>query len=186
VLIHEKVYDDFRDRFVAHVSALRAGSSMDEATDVCAMINESQAARVDEWVREALGQGARALTGARREGTLYYPTVLEQVPEGAKLDCEEVYGPVVSLYKVATLDEAIEKANAVDYGLHAAIFTESLRDAYKAIRGLRVGAVIVNDSTDYRLDVMPFGGTKLSGIGREGIRFAIQELTETRVVCFNL
>ena len=186
VLIHEDLYDEFRDRFVAHVSALRAGSSMDEATEVCAMINESQALRVDDWVRQALDDGARALTGARREGTLYYPTVLEQLPEGAKLDCEEVYGPVVSLYKVATLEEAIEKANRVDYGLHAAIFTESLRDAYKAIRGLHVGAVIVNDSTDYRLDVMPFGGTKLSGIGREGIRFAIQELTETRVVCFNL
>jgi glyceraldehyde-3-phosphate dehydrogenase (NADP+) len=186
VLIHENVYEEFRDRFVTHVSALRAGSSMDEETDVCAMINESQAVRVDDWVREALDQGARALIGARREGTLYYPTVLERVPEGVKLDCEEVYGPVVSLYKIATLEEAIEKANQVEYGLHAAIFTESLRDAYKAIRGLHVGAVIVNDSTDYRLDVMPFGGTKLSGIGREGIRFAFQELTETRVVCFNL
>jgi glyceraldehyde-3-phosphate dehydrogenase (NADP+) len=111
---------------------------------------------------------------------------MESVPSGARLDCDEVYGPVVSLYRVASLDEAIARANQVDYGLHAAIFTESLRTAFTAIRGLHVGAVIVNDSTDYRLDVMPFGGTKLSGIGREGVRFAMQEMTETRVVCFNL
>ena len=114
------------------------------------------------------------------------PTVLGQVPAGVTLDIEEIYGPVVSLYRVGSLDEAIERANRVHYGLHAAIFTESLRDAYKAIRGLDVGAVIVNDSTDYRLDVMPFGGTKLSGMGREGVKFALREMTETRVVCFNL
>jgi glyceraldehyde-3-phosphate dehydrogenase (NADP+) len=112
--------------------------------------------------------------------------VLESVPEGARLDCDEAYGPVVSLYRVGTLGEAIARANKVDYGLHAAIFTENLRAAFEAIRGLHVGGVMVNDSTDYRLDVMPFGGTKLSGIGREGIRFALQEMTETRVVCFNL
>ena len=112
--------------------------------------------------------------------------MLEQVPRGVLLDCNEVYGPVVSLYRVSSLDEAIERANDVSYGLHAAIFTESLRDAFTAVRRLAVGAVIVNDSTDYRLDIMPFGGTKHSGIGREGIRFAIQEMTETRVVCLNL
>ena len=92
----------------------------------------------------------------------------------------------MSLYSVASLDEAIDRANAVNYGLHAAIFTDSLRDAFTAVKRLAVGAVIVNDSTDYRLDVMPFGGTKLSGVGREGIRFAVEEMTETRVVCFNL
>ena len=107
------------------------------------------------------------------------------LPSGARLDCEEVYGPVVSLYRVGSLDEAIRRANSVDYGLHAAIFTESVRDAFKAIASLAVGAVIVNDSTDYRLDVMPFGGTKQSGIGREGIRSALLEMTETRVACFN-
>jgi glyceraldehyde-3-phosphate dehydrogenase (NADP+) len=186
ILVHEKVYDTFAEQFVTHVSRLVAGSSLDENTDVCAMINEGQAIRVETWVNEAVDKGARVLVGGRREGALYRPTVLAQVPEGAKLDCEEVYGPVVSLYRIASLDEAIERANRVHYGLHAAIFTESLRDAYKAIRGLDVGGVIVNDSTNYRLDVMPFGGTKLSGIGREGIRFALREMTETRVVCFNL
>jgi len=180
------VYDAFRERFVAHVRTLKAGSSMDETTDVCAMITTGQAERVESWIREAEAGGARVLSGGRREGALLWPTVLESVPEGARLDCDEAYGPVVSLYRVGSLGDAIARANKVDYGLHAAIFTENLRAAFEAIRGLHVGGVMVNDSTDYRLDVMPFGGTKLSGIGREGIRFALQEMTETRVVCFNL
>jgi glyceraldehyde-3-phosphate dehydrogenase (NADP+) len=186
VFVLADVYDAFRERFVAHVQALKAGSSMDEETDVCAMITAGQAERVDAWVHEAVRGGARVLAGGRREGALVWPTVMESVPEGARLDCDEVYGPVVSLYRVASLAEAIARANKVDYGLHAAIFTESLRAAFEAIQGLHVGGVIVNDSTDYRLDVMPFGGTRSSGIGREGVRFALQEMTETRVVCFNL
>jgi len=186
VFVLADVYDAFRERFVAHVRTLSAGPSMDEDTDVCAMITTAQAERVERWVGEAERGGARILTGGRREGALLWPTVVESVPEGARLDCDEVYGPVVSLYRAGSLDEAIARANKVDYGLHAAIFTESLRAAFEAIRSLHVGGVMVNDSTDYRLDVMPFGGTKLSGIGREGIRFALQEMTETRVVCFNL
>lgn len=186
VLVHDRIYAAFSRRFVEHVSRLRAGSSLDEGTDVCAMISQREADRVESWVAEAVEKGARVLIGYRREGTLIWPTVLENVPEGVKLDCHEVYGPVVSLYRVGSLDEAIVRANRVPYGLHAAIFTESLRDAFHAIRRLDVGAVIVNDSTDYRLDIMPFGGTKLSGVGRVGIRFALEEMTETRVVCLNL
>lgn len=186
VIVHRDIYDPFRSRFVAHVSALRAGSSMDETTDVCAMISLGEAERVERWIQEAVSGGARVLAGGRREGTLVSPTVLERLPDGARLDRDEVYGPVVSLYEAASLDEAIARANRVDYGLHAAIFTENLRHAFRAVRDLHVGGVIVNDSTDYRLDIMPFGGTKLSGIGREGIRFALNEMTETRVVCINL
>ncbi len=186
VLVHRSVYDGFRDQFVRHVGALKAGASTDETTDVCAMISERQAMRVEEWIQEAVRGGAQVLCGGRREGALLQPTVLADVPDGVKVDCDEVYGPVVSLYRVGSLGEAIARANRVDYGLHAAIFTDSLHDAFTAIRRLDFGAVIVNDSTDYRLDVMPFGGTKLSGIGREGVRFAIQEMTETRVVCLNL
>lgn len=186
VLVESPVYDAFRERFVAHATGLKAGSSMDEATDVCAMINLAQAERVERWIREAESGGGRVLAGGRREGAVVWPTVMEALPDGARLDCEEVYGPVVSLYRVASLPEAVARANRVAYGLHAAIFTENLRHAFAAVQGLHVGGVIVNDSTDYRLDVMPFGGTKLSGIGREGIRFALHEMTETRVVCFNL
>ena len=186
VFVQAPVYDQFRARLVAHTNGLRAGSSMDPATDVCAMITLAQAERVERWIAEAVAGGATVLTGGRREGTLVWPTVMEKLPAGARLDCDEVYGPVVSLYRVDSLGEAIAAANRVNYGLHAAIFTESLRHAFTAIHGLHVGGVMVNDSTDYRLDIQPFGGTKLSGIGREGIRFALQEMTETRVVCFNL
>ncbi len=186
VFVHDAVYDDFKRSFVEQASRLTAGSSLDETVDVCAMIGERHAVRVESWIREAVKAGARVLVGGRRDGAVVWPTVLEHVPRGVRLDCEEVYGPVVSLYRVASLDEAIEQANAVEYGLHAAMFTESLRDAFLAVERLAVGAVIVNDSTDYRLDVMPFGGTKLSGIGREGIHFAAKDMTETRVVCFNL
>ena len=186
VLILDAVYDTFVEHFAAHVATLRAGASTEETTDVCAMIDVAQAERIEAWIREATDRGARVLVGGRREGPLVWPTVLTDVPDGVRLDCEEAYGPVVSLYRVASLGRAIEKANRVSYGLHSAIFTESLRDAYQAIKQLDFGAVMVNDSTDYRLDTMPFGGTKLSGIGREGVRFAVQEMTETRVVCFNL
>jgi glyceraldehyde-3-phosphate dehydrogenase (NADP+) len=186
VLVHRDVYDRFRESFLAHVSGLLAGHSLDPATDVCAMITPAQASRLRSWIDEAGSRGARVLAGGGGAGALLPATVLEQVPEGVSLDCEEAYGPVVSLYRVDSLDEAIRIANRVDYGLHAAIFTESLRDAFRAVAGLRFGAVMVNDSTDYRLDVMPFGGTKRSGIGREGVRFALQEMTETRVVCLNL
>jgi glyceraldehyde-3-phosphate dehydrogenase (NADP+) len=186
VFVEDPVYDAFRDRIVAETTRLQAGWSLDEDTDVCAMITEREAIRLESWIHEAVRGGARILTGGRREGAVLWPTVLDDVPKGALLDRNEAYGPVVSLYRAASLDQAIERANDVHYGLHAAIFTESLQYAFTAIRRLAVGAVIVNDSTDYRLDVMPFGGTKHSGVGREGIRFAIHEMTETRVVCFNL
>lgn len=186
VLVHEAVFDTFKSRFVAHVSRLKAGSSLDETVDVCAMISEREAVRVESWINEAVQGGATVLVGRPRESSVIWPTVLERVPRGVRLDRDEVFGPVVSLYRVSSLDEAIDAANDVPFGLHAAIFTESLRDAFAAIRRLNVGCVMVNDSTDYRLDVMPFGGTKQSGIGREGIRFAVQEMTETRVVCLNL
>jgi len=186
ILVHEAAYDEFKERFVAHVGRLKAGHSMDEDVDVCAMITKQEADRVETWIREATQNGARILAGGKREGTVVWPTVLEGVSAEAKLSCEEVYGPVVSLYPFSSLDEAIRLSNQSEYGLHAAIFTERIDNAFKAIHGLHCGAVMVNDSTDYRLDVMPFGGTKLSGVGRQGIWSMMQEMTETRVVCFNL
>jgi glyceraldehyde-3-phosphate dehydrogenase (NADP+) len=186
VFVHEAVYETFRRLLLDCVARLKPGSALDESVDVCAMINEGQARRLESWIREAEAQGACVLAGGRREGALLWPTVLENVPAGSRLDAEEAYGPVLSLYRIASLDEAIERANDVRYGLHAAIFTESLRDALAAAQRLSAGAVIVNDSTDYRLDVMPFGGARLSGVGREGVPFAVEEMTETRVVCFNV
>jgi len=186
IYIHEAVYDEFEKMFVERTKKMKVGYQLDEKTDMGPMITEEEAARVQKWVEEACQEGADLLTGGKRKGTLFEPTVFRNMPESAKLNCEEVFGPVVNLYKISSLDEGIELANSVKYGLHGAIFTRSLDNAFKAIKGLDVGGVMVNDSTDYRIDLMPFGGVKWSGLGREGIKFALLEMTEPKVVCFNL
>jgi glyceraldehyde-3-phosphate dehydrogenase (NADP+) len=186
IYIHEKVYDEFEKRFVARTGKMKVGYQLDETTDMGPMITEGEARRVEEWVKEAVSMGAKLLTGGRRKGTLFEPTVFAGMPETARLNREEVFGPVVNLYRVSSLDEAIRLANDVKYGLHGAIFTRSLDNAFRAVRELEVGGVMVNDSTDYRIDMMPFGGVKWSGLGREGIKFALLEMTEPKVVCFNL
>ncbi len=186
IYIHEAVYGKFEKMFVERTKEMKVGYQLDEDTDMGPMITEEEAARVERWVTEAVKAGAELLTGGKRKGTLFEPTVFRNMPENAKLNCEEVFGPVVNFYKVSSLDEAISKANSVKYGLHGAIFTRSLDNAFKAIRELDVGGVMVNDSTDYRIDMMPFGGVKWSGLGREGIKFALLEMTEPKVVCFNL
>jgi glyceraldehyde-3-phosphate dehydrogenase (NADP+) len=186
IYIHQRVYDEFEKRFVARTQKMRVGFQLNETTDMGPMITESEARRVEEWVEEAVAMGGKLLTGGRRKGTLFEPTVIAGTPVGVRLDCEEVFGPVVSLYRVASLEEAIRLSNGVNYGLHGAIFTKSLAHAFKAVRELEVGGVMVNDSTDYRIDMMPFGGIKKSGLGREGIKFALLEMTEPKVVCFNL
>jgi glyceraldehyde-3-phosphate dehydrogenase (NADP+) len=114
------------------------------------------------------------------------PTVLEGVPEGATLHQQEVFGPTVNLYSVSDEEEALRKANSLPFGLHAAVFTRDVNRALEMARALDCGGVMINDSTDYRLDSMPFGGTKRSGLGREGIRFSLQEMTEPKTICFNL
>jgi glyceraldehyde-3-phosphate dehydrogenase (NADP+) len=159
---------------------------LEEDTDMGPVITEHDAQRIIQWVEEAIQKGANLLHGGHRVGTLVEPTVLESVSEDTKLNCQEVFGPVVSLYRVESLEEAVKKANSTDYGLHAAIFTQDVNNAFYAIQHLDAGGIIVNDSTDYRLDMMPFGGIKQSGLGREGIKFALQEMTEPKVVCFNL
>jgi glyceraldehyde-3-phosphate dehydrogenase (NADP+) len=186
IYIHRDVYDDFRDRFVARTREYRIGDKMDEATDMGPMITEGEAKRVEKWIFEAREKGATLLAGGGRDGALLEPTVLEDVPSTATIDHEEVFGPTVNLYPVDDLDEALVKANAVNFGLHAAGFTSDLETAHKIAEGLDCGGVMINDSTDYRLDSMPFGGVKNSGLGREGLRFSLQEMTEPKVVCWYL
>lgn len=186
IYIQEEVYSAFKESFVQLARNYRVGYQLDEATDMGPMITGHEADRVISWVREVVNDGARVLTGGNRKGTLVEPTVMENVPPNSRLDCQEVFGPVVNLYPIKSLNDGIKRANAGPYGLHAAIFTHNLEYAYQAIQQLEAGSVIVNDSTDYRLDSMPFGGVKQSGLGREGIKFSLMEMTETKVVCFNL
>lgn len=184
--IHRSIYEEFRDKFVERTSRYQIGDKLKEETDMGPMITVQEAQRVEVWVKEAADKGARILTGGKRQDALFEPTVLENVPESVQVHCEEVFGPTVNLYPVDNLEEALLKANSLPYGLHAAVFTKDVNIAFKAAYGLDCGGVMVNDSTDYRLDSMPFGGIKYSGLGREGIKFALQEMTEPKVICFYL
>lgn len=186
VYVEDPVFDLFKERFVEQTERYIVGDKQSELTDMGPLITEKEAKRVEGLVQEALDKGAALETGGERDGAFYTPTVLTSVPENCALASEEIFGPVVLLYRVADLDEAIERANAVDYGLQAGIFTKNLDHAHRAIEELEVGGVMINDSSDFRIDAMPFGGVKQSGLGREGVKFAIQEMTETKVVCFKL
>jgi glyceraldehyde-3-phosphate dehydrogenase (NADP+) len=186
LLIQDGVYEAVRDRLVAGAEALVVGDKSLEATDMGPLINEGAARKVDKLVAEALAKGATLLTGGTRTGTYFAPTLLEGLPSDCALAREEVYGPVTILYRFRTLEDGIALANDSEYGLQAAIFTQDIATAHKAIAGLACGGVIVNDTTDYRIDAMPFGGVKGSGLGREGLKHAIHDMTEPKVVCFNL
>ncbi|MGB4976746.1 MAG: aldehyde dehydrogenase family protein [Anaerolineae bacterium] len=186
LLVHEASYDAFVPRFVAGARAYRVGDKLDEATDMGPIINRAEALRIERTVNEAIAAGATVLCGGERHGNFYAPTVMTDVPDSCALAQEEIYGPVTIVSRIRDLEDAIQRANAVDYGLQAGIFTRDLQSAFQAMRELRVGGVMINDSTDYRIDAMPFGGVKGSGLGREGIRFAVHEMTEPKVVCFNL
>jgi glyceraldehyde-3-phosphate dehydrogenase (NADP+) len=186
LLIHRDIYDEFKDRFVARTMKYKIGDKLNEETDMGPMITESEARRVEAWVADAVGKGATLLTGGKRERALFEPTVLENLSADATIHCEEVFGPTVNLYAVDDLDKAIAEANSLPYGLLTAIFTSDVNVAFKAAYDLDCGGVMINDSTDYRLDSMPFGGVKYSGLGREGLKFSLQEMTEPKVVCFNL
>ncbi|EGA89831.1 NADP-dependent glyceraldehyde-3-phosphatedehydrogenase [Planococcus donghaensis MPA1U2] len=186
IYIEKSIFQSFQSQFVERTNGYIVGDKQSELTDMGPLISEKEAIRVEKLVDEAVGKGAVILTGGKRNGAYYLPTVLTDVPSNCKLAEEEIFGPVVLLYSVANLDEAIVLSNSVNYGLQAGIFTKNIDMAYKAIAKLDVGGVMVNDSSDYRIDAMPFGGVKNSGLGREGIKFSIQEMTETKVVCFKL
>jgi acyl-CoA reductase-like NAD-dependent aldehyde dehydrogenase len=182
--VHEAIYDAFRDALVAATGKLRVGDPMDPATDVGPMIGGDEAARILAWADEAVARGATLLAGGERAGALVRPTLLADVSDDARVACHEAFGPVASLFRFADLDEAIDAANRADYAIHAAIFTESLKVARHAARRLRAAGVMINDSTDYRLDAMPFGGAGRGNMGREGVRFAAREMSQTKVICF--
>ncbi|MGO8834384.1 MAG: aldehyde dehydrogenase family protein [Roseiarcus sp.] len=186
VYVHESLYPAFVDRLVAEVRKLRVGDPLDPAADVGTLIDEAAARRVEGWVREAQAQGAEALIGGKRNGAQFEPTVLVNVDAGMKVVCEEVFGPVVTIQRYASLDSVLDQVNAGPYGLHCGVFTASLAVAMRAIRSLRVGGVIINGTSTWRTDQLAYGGVKASGIGREGPRYAVREMTEERLVVFNL
>lgn len=186
IYIQESVMPEFQKAFIARTEQYCMGDKQSEKTDMGPLITEKEAIRVEKMVEEAIEKGAILLTGGKRNGAFYSPTVLTNVPENCKIAKEEIFGPVVLLFQVDDLDTAIQKSNSVEFGLQAGIFTKNIEKAHKAIAQMDVGGIMINDSGDYRIDAMPFGGVKKSGLGREGIKFAIQEMTEPKVVCFKL
>ncbi|WP_217496184.1 aldehyde dehydrogenase family protein [Arthrobacter sp. 24S4-2] len=183
ILVHHSVYSEFRRKFVAATTALVTGDPAGERTDVGPMITPGAVREVQHKIGEAISAGATVLAGNQAEGNVLLPTVLESVPEDCRLWLEEVFGPVVMLKVFSSYDEAIELANSIDFSLHAGIFTRSLAVAMRAVRELDAGGVMINDSSDYRFDGMPFGGSKYGSMGREGVRFAYEEMTQPKVVC---
>lgn len=186
VMVHESVHDAFVERLVAEVKTLRVGDPLDPATDVGTLIDEAAARRVEQWVADAVAQGARLLTGGGRRGAQVDPAVLVDVKPAMRVVCEEVFGPVVTVQRYTDLAPVFERISAEQYGLHCGIFTKSLPIAFDAIRKLRVGGLIVNGTSTWRTDQLAYGGIKSSGIGREGPRYAIRDMTEERLVLFNL
>ncbi|AGS25340.1 aldehyde dehydrogenase family protein [Rhizobium etli] len=185
VLVQAELYERFRDAFVAVTNKLKAGDPLKEDTDVGPMISKEVAQRTEAAVNDAVAAGAKLLCGHKREGSLYHPTVLEGTPVTCRLWHEEVFAPVVMLAPFETLDEAVELANEPEYSLHAGIFTSNLNVALEAAGRIEAGGVMINDSSDYRFDAMPFGGSKYGSMGREGVRFAYEEMTQPKVVCIN-
>jgi len=182
VVVHEKVFDEFVAALAASVAALKVGDPLDETTDVAALIDEDETARVKAWVNEAIAEGATLVTGGvDAEGELR-PTVLSDVTRDMKVCALEVFGPVLAVLKARDICEAIEISNDSDYGLQAGIFTRDLNKALYAARHLEVGGVMVNEVPTFRVDHMPYGGIKSSGMGREGVKFAIAEMTELKMV----
>ncbi|WP_329613618.1 aldehyde dehydrogenase family protein [Streptomyces brevispora] len=182
VIADATVYDRLLPKIVAAVEAQVTGDPSDAATDVGPLVNEDAAKRVESWVDEAVQAGGKLLTGGRRDGATYAPTVLTELPDGVSLSCEEVFGPVLSVQKVDGEAEAFASVNSSKYGLQAGVFTHDLQTAFRAHRALEVGGVIIGDVPSYRADQMPYGGTKQSGIGREGVRYAMDDYTYERVL----
>lgn len=186
IYIHESRYDEFRDMFVDAVKASSFGNPSDEKTLVGPMIDEKEAKRAESWVIEAVEQGATIATGGKRNTTMLEPTVLENTTETMTVIREEVFAPIVCVMKYKTLDEVIARVNDSQFGLQAGIFTNNIQNAFKTIDELEVGGVMVNDMPTFRVDQMPYGGLKLSGTGREGPKFAVEEMTELKTVMINL
>ena len=185
IYVHEKVFDEFTDAFVKGVEVLHVGDPLLEETDVGPMIDEASAVQTEEWIKEAVSQGAKTLTGGQRNGTMVQPAVLVNVPRDAKVSWEEVFAPVVVLDSYKTFEEAMEKVNDSKFGLQAGVFTKDIEKAFKAFNGIDVGGVVVNDIPTFRVDHMPYGGVKDSGFGREGVKYAIEEMTEIKIMVVN-
>ncbi|MGN7285849.1 aldehyde dehydrogenase family protein [Shouchella rhizosphaerae] len=185
IYVHKDIYDLFVEKFVSETQGLNVGDPLDPETNVSSLISENETDRCLNWVNEAIEQGAQLATGGRKQEGILLPTVLLHANADAKVSCEEVFGPIVVINKISSVEEGIRRVNDSRYGLQAGIFTDKVNFALKAAEELEVGGVMINDIPTFRVDNMPYGGLKESGTGREGIKFAIEEMTELKLVVWN-
>jgi succinate-semialdehyde dehydrogenase/glutarate-semialdehyde dehydrogenase len=186
LFVDARVLDRFMDLFVGATGALKVGDPHDPTTVVGPMISEEEAQRAESWIAEAVAAGARVVEGGRRRGALLQPTILVNTTPQMRVICEEVFAPVVSVIPFHSLDEAIDELNATPFGIAAGLFTQDVTAAMVAARRLHVGTVHINEPSSSRVDMMPFGGVKESGLGREGPKYAMHEMTEERLVTISL
>jgi acyl-CoA reductase-like NAD-dependent aldehyde dehydrogenase len=184
--LHEKIASAFTEKFLAATRALKVGNPLDRDCDVGPMIDEREARRAEDWIGEARAQGARVLCGGKREGRMLWPTVMTDVRPDMKVVCQETFAPLVCLIPYSSFEQALTLLADTPYGLQAGIYTRDIGKAFAAIKRIDVGGMMVNDTSIFRVDHMPYGGNKMSGIGREGVRFAVEEMTNLRMVCFSL
>lgn len=182
IYVHRSLEEEFTAKFIEKTKALKIGNPLEKVTEFGVMIDEDNAKRVESWVKEALDNGAELLLGHKREGSLYYPTILTNVKKGLKVRDEEVFGPVVMIESFDKLDDAITEVNDCRWGLQASIFTDSISKRNRAFSDLNVGGLIHNKSTTFRVDDMPYGGVKDSGFGREGVRYAMKDYLEAKLL----
>ncbi len=182
MFIHAEVWDEFMARFVAGAAALRLGDPLDPTTDLGPMVDQTAATRTQQWVDEAVALGGRLLLGGRANGTFFLPTILTDTPVSARVCSNEAFAPLVVAFPFTDIGDAIRRVNDSFFGLQTGIFTNDLAHAWQAFSELEVGGVIVNDIPTYRIDHMPYGGVKDSGLGREGLRWAIEDMTEIRIM----
>jgi acyl-CoA reductase-like NAD-dependent aldehyde dehydrogenase len=186
IFVHRAVEKKFTDLLVERVKALVVGDPLDSKTDVGPLISRAAAERVDDWLGDAISGGARALCGRRRRDSIIEPTVLVNTKPGMPVNCEEIFGPVVTVSPYDTFDEALVRINDSRFGLQAGVFTRDIGHVFRAHEQIEVGGLMINEVPSFRVDTMPYGGTKDSGSGREGPRYAIEEMTEPRLLMLNL
>ena len=182
ILVHESLYPRFTEGFVAAVAALRTGDPMAETTDVGPMIDQASAERAAEWIAEAVAGGAKLAAGGRRTGTILEPTVLLGTTGAMRVNCDEIFAPVTTVRPYANFDAAIAAVNDSAYGIQAGLFTNDMRTILRAFERIEVGGLVINDVPGFRVDHAPYGGVKESGQGREGVRYAIEEMTELKLL----
>ena len=185
ILVEREVYPAFREKLLARIAECKVGNPLEKGMDVGPVIDSGSADRIESWIKEAIAQGAKAAAGGTREGNVIVPTILEETTQDMLVECEEIFGPVMTLNPIDSVDEGVRRANDSHYGLQGGLFTRDIGAAFKALEQWDVGGLMINDVPIYRIDNMPFGGWKDSGFGREGTRYAMEEMTDIKFLMIN-